>query len=166
MTTSATGVAVSGATDLRRTFSCFPTGIAAIAGVVDGEPQGLLVNSFTSVSLDPPLASFCIAHTSRTWPMLCTAQAIGVSVLTELQRDVGERLSGNCAARFDRQDWEIHDDEALVVRDAAAWLDCALHSTMTAGDHSIVVLRILRHSGDPALQPLVFHASGYRTLQS
>lgn len=166
MTTSAAEVAVSKATNLRRTFSCFPTGIAAIAAVVDGDPQGLLVNSFTSVSLDPPLAAFCVAHTSRTWPLLATADAIGVSVLTEGQRDVGERFATSRGARFDGQDWDSHDDGALVLRDAAAWLACAVHSTTEAGDHLIVVLRILRHSGDPALRPLVFHASTYCTLES
>jgi flavin reductase (DIM6/NTAB) family NADH-FMN oxidoreductase RutF len=166
MTTSAVEVAVSEATNLRRTFSCFPTGVACIAGLVDGDPQGLLVNSLTSVSLDPPLAAFCVAHTSRTWPLLGTADPIGVSVLTERQRNVGERFASTAAARFDQQDWDIHDDGALVLRDAAAWLACAVHSTMDAGDHRIVVLRILRHSGDPALRPLVFHASSYCTLES
>ena len=68
--------------DLRRVFGAFPTGVTAIAAFVDGTPVGLAASSFTSVSLDPPLASVCIAKTSTTWPVLRRAERLGVSYFT------------------------------------------------------------------------------------
>jgi flavin reductase (DIM6/NTAB) family NADH-FMN oxidoreductase RutF len=65
---------------LRRVFGSFPSGVAAVAALVAGEPVGIAASSFTSVSLDPPLVSVCIAHTSTTWPVLRTASRLGVSI--------------------------------------------------------------------------------------
>ena len=66
-----------GQAQLRQVFAAFPTGIAAVAAIIDGEPAGLAANSFVSVSLDPPLVSVCIGHTSTTWPALRTAGRLG-----------------------------------------------------------------------------------------
>lgn len=59
---------------LRPVLSAFPTGVTAVAATIDGTPLGLAANSFTSVSLDPPMVSICIAHTSTTWPLLRPAR--------------------------------------------------------------------------------------------
>ena len=58
---------------LRRVFGSFPTGVTVVAALVDGKPTGLAANSFVSVSLDPPMVSLCVAHTSTTWPVLGAA---------------------------------------------------------------------------------------------
>src|SRR5258708_28096524 len=70
-----------GQTQLRRVLATFPTGVAAVAAIIDGEPAGLAASSFVSVSLDPPLVSVCIGHSSTTWPVLRTADRLGISVL-------------------------------------------------------------------------------------
>ncbi|MGZ4521325.1 MAG: flavin reductase family protein [Mycobacteriaceae bacterium] len=68
-------------TALREVFGAFPSGVVVLAATIDGEQIGMAASSFTSVSLDPPLVSVCVATQSRTWPQLRRAPRIGVSVL-------------------------------------------------------------------------------------
>jgi flavin reductase (DIM6/NTAB) family NADH-FMN oxidoreductase RutF len=148
---------------LRRVFAAFPTGIAAVAAVVDGEPAGLAASSFVSVSLDPPLVSVCIAHTSTTWPVLRGAERLGISVLGGHQERASRQLSSRAGERFAGLDWRATADGAVLLCEASAWLECSLEQEIPAGDHNIVLLRV--HDLDASeVMPLVFHASSYRQL--
>src|SRR5215831_4191536 len=91
--------------ELRRVLGQFATGVAVVAAVYDGLPYGMAVNSFTSVSLRPPLVSFCASHTSTTWPYLRDAGQFAVSVLAEGQEDVGSAFGTAGAARFTEFPW-------------------------------------------------------------
>jgi flavin reductase (DIM6/NTAB) family NADH-FMN oxidoreductase RutF len=152
-----------GRAKLRRVFGAFPTGVAAVAAVIDGEPSGLAANSFVSVSLDPPLVSVCIAHTSTTWPTLRRASRMGISVLGDHQEAASRQLSSRTAERFDGLDWRSTTEGALLVSGAAAWFDCSLCREIPAGDHDIVLLRV-HDLGAAEIMPLVFHGSTYRQL--
>ena len=149
---------------LRRVFGSFPTGVTVIAGFVDGVPAGLAANSFVSVSLDPPLVSVCVAHTSGTWPILRRAGRIGVSVLGAHQEHVGRQLSARGVDRFAALRWRTSPDGAVLLDGASAWLDCAIEREVPAGDHDIVLLRVHDLDADPEVAPLVFHGSRYRRL--
>jgi flavin reductase (DIM6/NTAB) family NADH-FMN oxidoreductase RutF len=150
---------------LRQVFAAFPTGVAAVAAVIDGEPTGLAANSFVSVSLDPPLVSVCIAHTSTTWPALRTADRLGISVLGDHQESASRQLSSRDGARFAGLSWRVTGDGAVLVSEASAWLDCSLEQEIPAGDHDIVLLRV-HDLGATEVMPLVFHGSTYRQLQA
>jgi flavin reductase (DIM6/NTAB) family NADH-FMN oxidoreductase RutF len=86
--------------ELRRVFGAFPTGVTAVAACVDGRPVGLAANSFTSVSLEPPIVSVCIAHTSTTWPVLRRARRLGITVLAAHQEHLGRALAAHGTDRF------------------------------------------------------------------
>ncbi|WP_405009860.1 flavin reductase family protein [Kitasatospora sp. NBC_01539] len=153
------------ATDqLRRAFGCFPSGVTALCARGDGEPLGLAASSFTSVSMDPPLVSVCIQHTSTTWPRLREQPRLGVSVLAEGQDDVCTRLAARTGDRFAGTDWYSSDDGSVFVDGATLWLDCTIHEEVPFGDHDIVLLRIHGLSAAPDTSPLVFHASRFRSL--
>lgn len=149
---------------LRRVLGMFPTGVTALAALVAGEPIGLAANSFTSVSLDPPLVSVCVAVTSRTWPALRCAARIGVSVLSHRQQEAGRRLAARGVDRFAGLDWHSTEDGAVLLEGASAWLDCAIDREIRAGDHDIVLLAVHGLGSDPHTPPLVFHSSGYHRL--
>ena len=83
---------------LREAFGVFPSGVVAVAAEVDGELIGLAASSFTSVSLDPPLVSFSVANTSKTWPDLRRAEHLGVTVLADHHGEVCRQLAGPVAA--------------------------------------------------------------------
>jgi flavin reductase (DIM6/NTAB) family NADH-FMN oxidoreductase RutF len=149
---------------LRRVFGSFPTGVTVVAALVDGDPAGLAANSFVSVSLDPPMVSLCVAHTSTTWPTLRRAPRLGVSVLGAHQEHVGRRLSARDVDRFASLDKRTSSDGAIFLDGSSAWLDCSIEREIPAGDHDIVLLRVHDLDADPSVQPLVFHGSQYRSL--
>jgi flavin reductase (DIM6/NTAB) family NADH-FMN oxidoreductase RutF len=153
-------------TELRRVFGAFPTGVTAVAALVDGAPVGLAASSFTSVSLDPPLVSVCVAHSSTTWPLLRDSARLGVTVLGAHQEQACRQLAGRGDDRFASLDWRATPDGAVLVEDASAWLDCSVEQLVRAGDHDIVLLRVHELDADPAVPPLVFHASGFRRLEA
>jgi flavin reductase (DIM6/NTAB) family NADH-FMN oxidoreductase RutF len=160
-------VAVEEAVDparLRQVLGAFPTGVTALAALVDGAPVGLAANSFTSVSLDPPLVSVCVATASRTWPLLRRADRIGVSVLSHRQEAASRQLAERGADRFAGLSWHPTDGGAVLLEHASAWFDCAIEREIRAGDHHIVLLAVARLGTDPLRPPLVFHGSRYRRL--
>jgi flavin reductase (DIM6/NTAB) family NADH-FMN oxidoreductase RutF len=150
---------------LRRVFGAFPSGVTAVAALVAGRPVGIAANSFTSVSLDPPLISVCIAHASTTWPVLGTATRFGVSVLSADQEDVCRQLAARDVDRFARLSWRATQGGAVLLEGACAWLECSIDQQVRAGDHDIVVLRVHDVDVDHDVRPLVFHASQYRRLE-
>ena len=154
-----------GHAQLKRVFAAFPTGVAALAAVIDGEPAGLAASSFVSVSLDPPLVSVCVAHTSSTWPALRRAGRLGISVLADHQEQVSRQLSSRSAGRFAGLDWRATADGAVMLSEASAWFDCSLEQEIPAGDHEIALLRV-HDLGASEVMPLVFHGSSYRQLAS
>jgi flavin reductase (DIM6/NTAB) family NADH-FMN oxidoreductase RutF len=149
---------------LRRAFSCFPTGVTALCGLVDGEPVGMAVSSFTSVSLDPPLALVCVAHTSSTGERLAAVDRVGVSVLGSTHEVGCRALSSKDPDRFASIDWRSTELGAVLIDGATAWLDCEVDQIHDAGDHKIVLLRILDLDADVEVAPLVFHGSRFRAL--
>ncbi len=159
-------VAVSalGPAVLRTAFGAFPSGITAIAALRDGRPLGLTASSFTSVSLSPPLVSVCIARTSTTWPVLRLAPRLGLSVLGQEHGPVARALAAPGADRFAAVDWESTPHDAVLVRGAALWLECARYAEVPAGDHEIVLLCIRGLTAYPDVPPLVFHQSRFRRL--
>jgi flavin reductase (DIM6/NTAB) family NADH-FMN oxidoreductase RutF len=149
---------------LRRVLAAFPTGVTALAALVDGVPVGMAANSFTSVSLDPPLVSVCAATSSSTWPQLRRASRLGVSVLSHEQESASRSLASRGIDRFAGLSWHATDDGAILLDGASAWFDCSIEREIRAGDHEIVLLRVHALGTDPQIPPLVFHGSRYRRL--
>ncbi|GHC70806.1 flavin reductase family protein [Limoniibacter endophyticus] len=144
---------------MRSATSAFPTGVVLLAAKVDGLPVGMLANSFTSVSLDPPLVSLNIARTSRTWPVLSKAEHWGISVLAEEQETVFRQLAGKAGERFAGLDWTAEADGSLVLGGASATFIVGPAAQFDAGDHILVLMHVLGLQRSPERRPLVFHGS-------
>lgn len=151
---------------LRQVFGCFPSGVTAVCGLVNGITTGMAASSFTSVSVDPPLVSLCVQNISRTWKMLRSLPRMGVSVLSSGQDRECRQLSLKTGDRFHNVRWDASSDGAVFIHDAAAWLDCSLHDVLPAGDHSIALLHIVGLRANAGVEPLVFHASRFRRLEA
>lgn len=151
--------------DFRRVLGHFATGLAAVTGMDDGVPVGLLVNSFTSVSLAPPLVSFCVAHTSASWPRLRNGRRHCICFLAAGQREQARRLAvARGDAKFRGLAWSPSLSGLPVPDGALAWLECTVEAEHPAGDHTIVVVRVhhLARSDDAAdAEPLVLYRGGY-----
>jgi flavin reductase (DIM6/NTAB) family NADH-FMN oxidoreductase RutF len=134
---------MSDARALRDAFGAFLTGVTVVTTVDDaGAPIGFTANSFTSVSLDPPLLLVCLAKTSRNYATLTAAKGFGVNILSEDQKDVSNTFARPVEDRFAAVDWRIGPHGSPVFADVAAWFDCAAHDVVDAGDHVILIGRV------------------------
>jgi flavin reductase (DIM6/NTAB) family NADH-FMN oxidoreductase RutF len=149
---------------LRQAFGCFPSGVTAFCGLLDGVAEGMAASSFTSVSLDPPLVSVCVANTSTTWPKLASLDRLGLSVLAGDHAPIAKQLASKAGDRFSGVDWMAIDSGAVFVHGATLWLECAPYKRVEAGDHEIVVLQIVSLAMYPDVAPMVFHRSSFREL--
>ena len=156
---------VVGNGDFRRVMRRFPTGVTVVA-VADaaGEPWGLTVSSFTSVSLDPPLVLVCIDRSSDTHDRILEASGFGVSVLSVRQAGVASRFAVDPSeGRFDEVAWQPGPAGYPVLRDAAAWLECDLHEVLQGGDHSIILGRV-RGTGLSDEPSMVYHEGAFGSV--
>ncbi|GAA1113550.1 flavin reductase family protein [Nocardiopsis composta] len=146
----------------------FPTGVVAITGCdpESGRPAGLAANSFTSVSLDPPLVGFCVAHTSTSWPALRRAHRLAVGILGADQEEACRRLAARGGDKFAGLGHFPSPSGAPVLDGTPAWLECSVEAEHPAGDHLIVVARVhhLDTDGAGGGGPLVFYRGDYGGL--
>jgi flavin reductase (DIM6/NTAB) family NADH-FMN oxidoreductase RutF len=164
------GADEAGSIDERRFRSIlgrFATGVVAITAIEHetGTPTGLAANSFTSVSLDPPLVAFCVAHTSGTWPKLRKSERICVNVLAEPQQQVCLQLAAKGADKFADLGWTMSPSGLPVIDGALAWLECSVEAEHVAGDHDIIVARVHHLDKHHDGRPLIFFQGGYGSFE-
>ncbi|MEM7237004.1 MAG: flavin reductase family protein [Pseudomonadota bacterium] len=149
---------------LRQALGSFATGVTIVTAMSEtGEPVGFTANSFTSVSLDPPLLLVCLAHKALSYRIFRTADSFAVNVLSADQEAIAMRFATPGADKFAQMDWSAGKLGAPLIPDCLARFDCAMHQRVTAGDHDILMGRVVgfsRHEG----QALVYHSGTFRTL--
>lgn len=125
---------------LRHAFGSFMTGVTVVtAHAPDGSPIGFTANSFTSVSLDPPLLLVCLAKTSSNYAAFCAARGFGVNILAETQVGISNTFARPVEDRFAGVTWRKGPQGAPLLEGVSAWFDCAMHKTVDAGDHMILM---------------------------
>jgi flavin reductase (DIM6/NTAB) family NADH-FMN oxidoreductase RutF len=151
--------------EFRRACGRFATGVT-IASVLDaaGGPHGLTVNSFTSVSLEPPLVLICLGQAVSIIEHFRAARYFGINVLTEGQRDISDHFARKGHDRFGSLEWHPGETGVPLLPGVLAAIECAVHKRFTAGDHDIFVGEMVSArvaKGDP----LIYFASRYRGLR-
>ncbi len=152
---------------VRDGFSRFPQGVVLIAAEIAGQAQGLVASAFTvGVSLEPPLVSVAVQRTSSTWPKLCGAERLGVSLLGRDHVPVAHQLgsSQNRERRFDGVDYSVDEDGALLLDASPTWLTVKFHDELPAGDHVIVLLEVLALGDRPEREATVMHRRAFHGL--
>ena len=147
---------------LRDVMGRFPTGVTVVAAVgPESRPFGLTVNSFTSVSLDPPLILVCIDREAASHDALMASSHFAVNVLASEQSHVADRFAVEPArSRFDEISWHASALGAPLIEGAAAWLECSRHEVYEVGDHSILVGKV-ESTGAREGAVLLFHRGRY-----
>ena len=129
--------------DLRRALGTFATGVTVVTTMdADDRPRGFTANSFTSVSLDPPLILVCLAKTAASCPVFHAAKSYAVNILSEDQKAVSTAFSSRAADRFAAVDWSTRATGCPIIAGVVAWLDCRMHEVVDAGlDVTVVPAR-------------------------
>jgi flavin reductase (DIM6/NTAB) family NADH-FMN oxidoreductase RutF/pimeloyl-ACP methyl ester carboxylesterase len=149
---------------LRRALGSFATGVTVVATVQhDGTPRGFTANSFTSVSLDPPLVLICIAKAASGYGLFSETARFSISVLAMDQREISGLFASKAADKFERAAWRRSAGGNPIIEGAAAWFDCRTHSVVDAGDHAVLIGRVLDF-GDTASNPLGYCRGAYVTF--
>ena len=144
----------------RDVLGSLPTGVVIVTADDATQPVGMSCNSFTSVSLEPPLVSFCAANTSTTWPRLRTARTLCVNVLASHHEEASRGFSRRDVDRFAGHRWHRRAT-GPGLDDAVAWIDCRIEQEHDAGDHVIVVARVLALEAREDAEALVFWRGRY-----
>ena len=151
--------------ELRNALGRFATGVCVITTVSEsGEALGLTVNSFASVSLDPPLVLWSLQNNSDHYSIYSSPKHFAINVLSAEQ----EGHSGQYAKKGDHLMEPAHytrgEYGSPLVRDALVSFECELHATHEGGDHLIIVGRVLDMQSRASGEPLLFYSGGYRQL--
>jgi 3-hydroxy-9,10-secoandrosta-1,3,5(10)-triene-9,17-dione monooxygenase reductase component len=140
----------------RRVLGNYPTGVCAVTATSgSGLPLGMIVGSFSSVSLEPALIGFFPGKQSRTWPAIAETGRFCISVLGSDQLAVCTKLAASGDNKFDGLTHRTSDNGLPIIDGSLAWIDCELHDVVDAGDHYFVMGRVIAleagHDGDPML---------------
>jgi flavin reductase (DIM6/NTAB) family NADH-FMN oxidoreductase RutF len=141
----------------------FATGITVVTAMEDGLPVGFTCQSFTSLSLDPALVALAPAKSSTSWPRIAKAGAFCVNILSEAQEDLCRSFAVSGGDKFAGVDWRRGSAGTPVLGGSLAWIECHLEIIHDAGDHELVVGRVL-DLGIGEGGPLLFYRSAFCAL--
>lgn len=151
---------------LREAFGQFGTGVALI-GIKNGagQPVGLTINSFASVSLAPPLLSWCLANESQLYDDIAQTETFSVNVLAAEQVELSNRMSRPGDHVFPDAEWHESAQGGVFVNNALAHFHCRVHNRINAGDHLILIGEIIEaNTANKGAAPLLYFRGGYAEL--
>jgi len=142
----------------------FATGVTIVSGIDDGEPVGFTCQSFVSLSIDPPYVAVAPARTSTSWPRIARSGSFCVNVLGEHQEELCRGFAVSGGAKFAGVDWHpAPGTGAPVIEGSLAWVDCRVELVHDAGDHELILGRVL-DLGIGEGSPLLFFRSRFATV--
>lgn len=137
----------------------FPTGVTVVTVCVDGEPYGLAVNAFSSLSLDPPTVLTCVAKTSATYTRLFATDRMAINLLAADQADVARVFAKSGGDKFGSIDWQPGPDGVPILDGVAGWFDTRISHRIPVHTHSVFIADVLdAHASDR--KPLLYYEGG------
>jgi 3-hydroxy-9,10-secoandrosta-1,3,5(10)-triene-9,17-dione monooxygenase reductase component len=149
----------------RDVLGLFASGVTVVTSMADGAPVGMTCQSFSSVSLEPPLVMFCPAKTSRAWPFMQRAGFFCVNILAGDQAEISNAMATKGSDKYDGIGWTRSGTGAPLIDGVLGYVDCTVHSVHEAGDHYVVLGRVKDLDfGDRDRTPLLYYRGAYDTV--
>lgn len=148
----------------RHVLGHFCTGVSLVTGCGPGGPAGLAVGSFMSVSLEPRLVAICPAFSSKSWPAIRDTGSFCVNVLGEHQGDVARGFAASGGDKFEGIGWRPAPSGSPIIDEVVAWIDCEIESEQEAGDHWLVLGRVIALDVENTRDPLLFHRGAFERI--
>jgi flavin reductase (DIM6/NTAB) family NADH-FMN oxidoreductase RutF len=152
---------------LRRAMRAWTTGVAIVTSIYEGKQYGMTVNSFTSVSLEPPLVCVALKRLTHTHELVVKSGLFSVTVLTAAQKELSDRFAGkvpDIIDRFHGIQTETISFDSPVFKDGMAYFDCKVLSSTPVGENTLFIAEVVDARGDGAGEPLVYHNREYWRL--
>lgn len=146
--------------EFRAVVGHFASGVVLVTGIHDGRPTGFTCQSFFSLSLDPPLVAIAPGKSSTSWPRMASSGSLCINVLAADQEPLARTFSQSGADKFSGVGWSPAANGAPRLHGALAWIDCEVQDVHDAGDHHLVVARVIELESGGG-QPLVFYRGGF-----
>ena len=152
------------ARELRKVFGCFATGVAVVTTIdQQSQPRGLTVNSFTSVSLEPPLVLICVRKTAPMCEVFLNSDAFAINILARHQQSLSAQFCTPLADKFAGVNWSASLTGSPVISDVLAHLDCKRYGFIEAGDHLVLLGQVVDFASR-GTEPLIFNQGAYAAL--
>lgn len=145
----------------RHVLGHFASGIVVVTAMLGDAPVGMTAQSFTSLSLEPPLVMFCAAKVSSSWPKIRAAGHFAANILSSGQEDLGRQFARPGIDKFAGVDWVLGPSGAPLLTGVLAHIDCRIRDVYDGGDHEIVVGEVLHLAANAELEPLLFFRSDF-----
>ncbi|MGB0935714.1 MAG: flavin reductase family protein [Alphaproteobacteria bacterium] len=151
----------------RKGMSQFATGVAVVTvPVSEDKALGVTINSFTSVSLDPPLILYCMKRTAEAYANLIASPFFGVSILSDKQELLARRCTQKGGGELTDLEFFTGHNDCPLIKNAAANFVCDLHHLHSGGDHSVILGQVLDVNFDESISPLAFHRSQFWSMNT
>jgi len=149
----------------KKALGLFATGVTIVTGVTpQGEPVGITVNAFTSVSLEPPLVLVCLGNNTGCLEAFCEGEHFAINILDENQQALSKVFAGPQEHKFKDRTYETWDNDCPILSECLVNLECRRVNVFEAGDHVILLGRIEGIEYSNSGRPLLYYQSAYGRL--
>lgn len=152
---------------LRHAMRAWTTGVAIVTSIYGDQQYGMTINSFTSISLEPPLISVTLKRLTHTHDLVVKSGMFSVTILTSAQKELSDRFAGkmpNLTDRFEGVQTETISLDSPVFRSGMAYFDCNVVSSMPVGENTLFIAEVVDARGEGEGDPLVYHNREYWKL--
>ena len=152
---------------LRHAMRAWTTGVVIVTSMFEGQQYGMTVNSFTSISLEPPLICVTLKRLTHTHDLVVKSGMFSVTILTSAQKELSDRFAGkmpHLVDRFEGIQTETISLDSPVFKDGLAYFDCRVVNSMPVGENTLFIAEVLDARGEGEGVPLVYHNREYWKL--
>jgi len=152
---------------LRHAMRAWTTGVAIVTSTYEDERYGMTVNSFTSISLEPPLVSVTLKRLTHTHDLVVKSGLFAVTILNSEQKELSDRFAGklpNVTNRFDSVETANLSIDAPIFKDGMAYFNCRVVNSIPVGENTLFIAEVIATHGDGEGEPLVYHNREYWKL--
>ena len=151
--------------EFKKAVGKFPTGVCVISTIFDEKLWGLTANSFVSVSLSPPLISFCLDKNSGSFVAFQNSDFFSVNILANDQEEISKHFAQSFADKFSGIDYDLGQFNVPHIKGIVSLLECKKYSEVDGGDHVIFIGEVLKTQVDDSKLPMLYYARSYRDLK-
>jgi flavin reductase (DIM6/NTAB) family NADH-FMN oxidoreductase RutF len=152
---------------LRHAMRAWTTGVAIVTSIYEDQQYGMTVNSFTSISLEPPLICVTLKRLTHTHDLVVKSGMFSVTILTSAQKELSDRFAGKMPQitnRFEGVQTETISLDSPVFKEGMAYFDCNVISSMPVGENTLFIAEVVDARGEGEGEPLVYHNREYWKL--